>query len=572
MDSVVPNTAEYRYNGGRVQPQNGNAAPKDPAQRVVIFDTTLRDGEQSPGCTMTADEKMAVARQLAVLGVDVIEAGFPAASDGDFDAVQRIAREVRGPVIAGLARANEGDIDRCWDAVKEAERPRIHVFLSTSDIHLEHQFRLTRAQAKERAREMVARAKGYCADVEFSAMDATRSDWQYLAEVVAVAIAAGATTINVPDTVGFSTPDEYSRMIMFLKANVPGIDDIVLSVHCHNDLGLAVANSLAAVKVGARQVECTINGIGERAGNAALEEIVMALRVRADMIGGAWCEVDTTQIIKASRMVSSFTGMLVQANKAIVGGNAFSHESGIHQDGMLKHRATYEIMDAALVGAGDTTLVLGKHSGRHAFRKRLEALGYTLDAEELNRAFFQFKQLCDKKKVVSDQDIEALIQNEVLEAEETPEAYRLENLQVTCSDTSPATAMVKLVTADGRIVTEAAAGDGPVDAIVAAVNRVTGMTCELTEFTVGAVTKGADAMGETVVQVVYNGSRVTGRGVSTDIIMGSAKAYINGVNKLVGQQAKQAQAATPQGAGSTLQGDSGDHTAWTAAAINRAFM
>lgn len=497
--------------------------------RVIIFDTTLRDGEQSPGATLNIEEKVEVAKQLARLGVDVIEAGFPISSDGDFEAVQRIAREVRGPIIAGLARARIQDVDRAWEALKEAEHPRIHVFISSSDVHLKHLFKLTRAEAVVQAREMVAHAKKYCDDIEFSAQDATRSDLDYMCQMLEAAISAGATTVNMPDTVGYTTPDEYERMVLTVLTKVPNIRQAIISVHCHNDLGMAVANSLTALKAGARQVECTINGIGERAGNAALEEIVMALDTRKDFYG-LHTNVDTSQILRTSRMVSTFTGIVVQPNKAVVGSNAFAHESGIHQDGILKERSTYEIMDGKTIGSEGTDLVLGKHSGRHAFRKKLEELGYTLNQEDLNLAFFQFKQLCDKKKVVTDRDLEALIMDEV-QHEKSP-AFRLEQVHVTSGDKTIPTATVQIVTEDGAIITEAAIGDGPVDAVCKAINKITNTVCELSEFNVGAVTGETGAIGEVVFKLKFRGRIITGRGADTDIILASAKAYLHAVNKI----------------------------------------
>ncbi len=504
--------------------------PSADPRRVIIFDTTLRDGEQSPGATLNIEEKVEIAKQLARLGVDVIEAGFAISSQGDFDAVQRIAREVKGPIIASLARVRKQDIDRAWEALRDAERPRLHVFISSSDIHLEHLFRLTREEALAQTREMVAYARSLCQDVEFSAQDATRSDLDYLCKMIEIAIESGATTVNLPDTVGFTTPGEYERMVLTIQARVPNIRQAIISVHCHNDLGMAVSNSLTALKAGARQVECTINGIGERAGNAALEEIVMALDTRKDVFG-LNTNIDTGQIYRTSRMVSTFTGIPVQPNKAIVGSNAFAHESGIHQDGILKEKSTYEIMDASAVGQAGTDLVLGKHSGRHAFRKKLEDLGYEMDGEELNRAFFEFKQLCDKKKVISDRDIVSLIMDQV--QDETEAAYRLETFQVTTGDKTVPTAMVKLLASDGTVLTEAATGDGPVDAVCKAINRLVGLNCELTEFNVSAVTGGEDAIGEVTMKVVFKGRTVNGRGAATDIIAASAKAYLHAINKFV---------------------------------------
>lgn len=504
--------------------------PTAESRRVIIFDTTLRDGEQSPGATLNIEEKVEIAKQLARLGVDVIEAGFAISSQGDFEAVQRIANEVKGPVIASLARVRKQDIDRAWEALKNAEKPRLHVFISASDIHLTHLFKMTREDAIQQTRDMVAYAKSFCSDVEFSAQDSTRSDISFLCQMIEAAIDAGATTVNLPDTVGFTTPDEYERMILTVLATVPNIRKAIISVHCHNDLGMAVSNSLTALKAGARQVECTINGIGERAGNAALEEIVMALETRKDFFG-LFTNVNTGEIMKTSRMVSAFTGIPVQPNKAVVGSNAFAHESGIHQDGILKDKRTYEIMDASAIGAGDTNLVLGKHSGRHAFRKKLEELGYNLEGEELNRAFFEFKQLCDKKKVISDRDVLALVMDQV-QGEVEP-AYRLELFQVTTGDKIVPTATVKLISQDGTVLTESALGDGPVDAICKAIERITGIEGHIAEFNVSAVTGGEDALGEVTMRVVYKGRNVSGRGTDTDILAASAKAFLHAVNKFI---------------------------------------
>ncbi|NWJ97976.1 MAG: 2-isopropylmalate synthase [Chloroflexi bacterium] len=498
--------------------------------RVVIFDTTLRDGEQSPGATLNIEEKIEIAKQLAKLGVDVIEAGFPISSQGDFEAVQRIAREVHGPVVAGLARAIVVDVDRAWEALKDAEKPRIHVFISTSDVHLKHLFKLTREEALQRAKEMVARAKSYCEDIEFSAQDATRSDLDYVCQMIEAVIEVGATTVNLPDTVGYTTPDEYERMISTVLSKVKNIDKAIISVHCHNDLGMAVANSLTALRAGARQVECTINGIGERAGNASLEEIVMALETRKDFFG-LHTRANPAELLRTSRMVSSFTGIPVQPNKAIVGSNAFAHESGIHQDGMLKEKRTYEIMDAETVGAGETNLVLGKHSGRHAFRKHLSKLGYELGDEELNRIFFEFKQLCDKKKVVSDRDIETLIMDRV--QSESDAAYRIEQVTVMTGNKMEPNATVKLIASDGSIVTEATVGDGPVDAVCKAISKLSGIQAELIEFNIAAITAGLDAQAEASIKLRFKGRVVTGRGSDTDIIVAAAKAYLHAVNKFI---------------------------------------
>jgi len=502
-------------------------------ERVRIFDTTLRDGEQSPGATLNRDEKLEIARQLARLGVDIIEAGFPVASPDDFAAVRRIAETVQGPVICGLARAIQADVDRCWDAVRVAARPRIHVFMSTSDVHLQHQFRISRQQALEATRAMVARARSYTDDVEFSPMDATRTDHEYLFEVLEAAVAEGATTLNIPDTVGFATPDEYGALIRDILARVRGAADTIISVHCHDDLGMAVANSLAGVASGARQVECTVNGIGERAGNAALEEIVMALRTRADSFN-LETGIDTTEIHRASRLVSARTGVLVQPNKAVVGSNAFAHESGIHQDGVLKERSTYEIMDAREVGLLQNRLVLGKHSGRHAIKARLQALGYELTAEDLGRVFLRFKELADKKKEVGDADLESLVADEVRTVSET---FRLDGLQVTCGDPGIPTAAVRLLDGEGTLRLAAAIGTGPVDAAFKAIDSIVGPSlpaeARLAEYAVQAVTAGIDAIGEVHVRVEAGARIFLGRSGTTDIVVASARAYLDALNRVI---------------------------------------
>ncbi len=512
---------------------------------VIIFDTTLRDGEQSPGATLNEDEKLEIAKQLARLGVDVIEAGFPASSPGDLAAVRRIAREVRGPTICGLARCVKSDIDAAWEAVREAERKRIHVFIATSDIHMQHKLRMTREQVIERTREMVAYAKSLCEDIEFSPEDAGRSDPEFLYQVLGVAIAAGATTVNIPDTVGYTTPFEFGALIRGIRQNTPGIEKAIISTHCHNDLGMAVANSLAGVLEGARQVECTINGLGERAGNAALEEIVMALYTRRQYFG-VTTNINTTEIYPTSRMVSNYTGLAVQANKAIVGANAFAHEAGIHQDGILKNRLTYEIMDAKTIGLAQSTLVLGKHSGRHAFVDKLEQMGYHLDGEQLNRAFARFKELADRKKVITEADLEALVSDEVFQPQEV---YRLEQVQVSCGDHAIPTATVRLRAPNGETITDAAHGTGPVDAVYKAINRIVGVPNKLTEFSIKAVTEGIDAVGEVTIRIEAepaeeNGLPInpqtgrktllfSGHGASTDIIVASARAYMSALNKLL---------------------------------------
>jgi len=499
--------------------------------RVLIFDTTLRDGEQSPGISLNAAEKLEIAQQLARMGVDVIEAGFPIASPGDFEAVQRIAREVRGPIIAGLARANPADVERAGEAVRDADRPRIHTFVSTSDIHIEHQLQATRDDVKGLARASVAQARALVEDVEFSPMDATRADVEFTAEVVQIAIDEGATTINIPDTVGYAIPDEYRRYLQRLYELVPDLRNVVLSVHCHDDLGLAVANSFAGVLAGARQVECAVNGIGERAGNASLEEIVMLLHTRRPDIR-LFTGAVTGEIARTSRLVSRLTGYPVQPNKAIVGRNAFAHESGIHQDGVLKERSTYEIMDARSVGLEDNQLVLGKHSGRHALRQALEELGFEVDGQALNVAFKKFKDVADKKKQVTAMDLEALVTDEL---RDQVQGYSLEWFDVEASSRRPPHATVGVRTPDGEVVQGSFTGDGPVDAIFRAINTATGIDARLREFRVDAVTGGEDALGETSVVVEVSGQSAAGQGVSTDILEAAGQAYVralsNGVRR-----------------------------------------
>jgi 2-isopropylmalate synthase len=497
--------------------------------RVLIFDTTLRDGEQSPGATLNVEEKVDIAHQLERLGVDVIEAGFPITSTGDFEAVQRVAREVRGATICGLARAVAIDIDRAYEALRNAADPRIHVFVSSSDIHLMHQMRKGREEVLELAEAMVRRAKSYVSNVELSPMDATRTNREYLVEMLTRAVRAGATTLNIPDTVGFAVPEEYGSLIAYLVEQVPGADQVVFSTHCHDDLGMAVANSLAGVRNGVRQIECTINGIGERAGNCSLEEVVMALRTRQDYFE-IDTRVDSTQLLKTSRMVSNYTGILVQANKAIVGANAFAHESGIHQDGMLKDRSTFEIMDPKSVGLRDSTLVLGKLSGRHAFKTRMEELGYQLSPEDLNRAFARFKDLADKKKGISDQDLAMIISDEI----RTPsEVYHLDHIQVSCGDHLVPTATVRLIGPDGQILCDSATGTGPVDAVYKAINRLIACENRLIEFSVQSVTAGIDAIGEVTIRIQAGDRVFGGRGADTDIIVASSRAYVNALNKLL---------------------------------------
>jgi 2-isopropylmalate synthase len=507
--------------------------------KVVIFDTTLRDGEQAPGCSMTLNEKLRVAAALTELKVDVIEAGFPAASPGDFEAVQRIAREVSGPSICGLARCIPADIQSAWDALKEAEQPRIHVFVATSQIHREHKLKMAKDEIIRTAVEGVTRARELCEDVEFSPEDASRTELEYLVEVVEAAIDAGARTVNIPDTVGYTVPGEFSELFQYLLQNVRGIENVRLSVHCHDDLGLAVANSLSAVQAGARQVECTINGIGERAGNCSLEEIVMALKTRASYFG-LHTSVDTRRLYPTSRTVANITGLRPPRNKAIVGENAFAHEAGIHQHGMLRHRATYEIMRPEDVGLARSNLVLGKHSGRHAFRDRVAELGFHLDDVELNRCFEEFKRLADRKKDMYDRDIEAIIMN-VDAGRMGP--WSIEELHITAGTGSIAAAAVILRHSDGREVREAAVGDGPVAAAFTALERVTGIDLDVKNFEVQGVTTGDDAQGEVIVTVEYNRQSYRGHGVSTDIVESAALAYLEVINRVLRRQQAENRAA-----------------------------
>jgi 2-isopropylmalate synthase len=507
--------------------------PAHDPNRVIVFDTTLRDGEQSPGCSMNLSEKLEMARALADLGVDVIEAGFPIASPGDFESVQAIAREVEGPIICGLARCNPADIDRAADAIKNAARGRIHVFLATSTIHREFKLRMSREEVLERAVEGVKRARGYCADIEFSPEDAARTELDFLAEVVEKAIEAGATTLNIPDTVGYAVPSHYASVIRYLKQNVRGIDNVTLSVHCHNDLGLAVANSLAALQEGARQVECTVNGIGERAGNTALEEVVMALRTRQDFYH-LHTGINTRHLYPVSRKLAHITGMSVQRNKAIVGQNAFAHEAGIHQDGMLKERSTYEIMRPEDVGIPRTELVLGKHSGRHALKQRVQDLGYHLTDEQLNRLFDEFKKLADKKKEIYDADIEALAENQLQSA--AGNLWTLAGFTSTAGTGSQTSAAVALKLPDGSIKRDSAVGNGPIDALFKAINRVTGIAVKVVDYRVRSVTQDMDAMGEAQVEIDHNGKRSRARAVSVDVIEASALAYLEVVNRVASRQ------------------------------------
>jgi len=520
---------------------------------VRIFDTTLRDGEQSPGATLTSNEKIEIAKSLARLGVDVIEAGFPAASPDDLNAVKRIAIEVGSegigdnppPIICGLARANKKDIDKTWEAVQHAKRPRIHTFIATSPIHMQYKLKMDPEEVVEKVREMVAYAKSYCDDVEFSPEDAGRSDPEFLYLVLGEAIKAGATTLNIPDTVGYTSPDEFGELISGIIENTQGIEDVIVSVHCHNDLGLATANTLAGIQAGARQAEVAVNGIGERAGNTSLEEVVMAIRTR-EQFYGLQTNIDTKMIMGVSRMVSSYTGIPVQPNKAIVGANAFAHEAGIHQDGMLKHQNTYEIMNPEMVGLSSSKLVLGKHSGRHAFKVHLAELGYELDKEDLEKAFKRFKELADRKKVVTAIDLEALVADQV---SQLTEIFSMDGLQVACGTMGLPTATVRLKGPDDQLYIQPAIGTGPVDATFSAIDEVIKAPNTLLEYSVTAITEGIDAIGEVNVRIKADDDSVStrtsphlntsqtrsfgGHGVDTDVIVASAKAYLSALNKLL---------------------------------------
>lgn len=498
------------------------------SRRIVVFDTTLRDGEQSPGASMNLAEKTEVAQALVDLGVDVIEAGFPIASPGDFEAVREIAKTVRGSTVCGLARCRDADIDRAWEAVKHAQEPRIHVFLATSAIHREHKLKMGKEEIIQRAVEGVRRAVKYCHDVEFSPEDAARTEIDFLCAVVEAAIDAGATTVNIPDTVGYATPRHMGEVIRTLRNRVPNIDKAVISMHCHNDLGLAVANSLACVEAGAGQIECTINGIGERAGNCSLEEIVMALRTRHDYYK-AHTRIVTQRLVPTSRLVAGITGMLVQRNKAIVGQNAFAHEAGIHQDGILKERTTYEIMRPEDVGFAKTDLVLGKHSGRAALADRARALGYRLSGEQLNTVFDEFKLLADKKKHIYDADIAALVEQEI---HTDTERWTLDSYHVTTGTGTVPRVKLRLRRGEETFETELEGGDGPVDAVFLAIEKLTGMTVVCKEFRVHSVTVGKDAQGEVMVEVEHAGQLYRGRGVSTDSVEASARAFLSAINRI----------------------------------------
>ncbi|HOW56353.1 MAG TPA: 2-isopropylmalate synthase [Smithellaceae bacterium] len=500
---------------------------KKDKNRIYIFDTTLRDGEQSPGASMNPKEKIIIAKQLENLGVDIIEAGFPIASEGDFDAVRQISREIKKCQVAGLARANKTDIDRAWQAIKVAAQPRIHTFISSSDIHLKYQLKKTREQVLKEAIAAVTLACSYTDNVEFSAMDATRTDRDYLVKMVEAVIAAGAKTVNIPDTVGYAIPDEYGRLIAYLFANVKNIDDATIAVHCHNDLGMAVANSLAAVANGARQVECTVNGIGERAGNTAMEEIVMALQTRHDLFG-LHTNIKTEQIFKTSRLLTQITGIPVQPNKAIVGANAFAHESGIHQDGLIKEKSTYEIMTPQSVGITDTHIVLGKHSGRNAIAQHYKKMGYDLAEDQLSKIAARVKDLADIKKDIYDEDLEAILYEEIYRGKDK---YTLVYLNVVSGNVAIPTATMELQV-DKEVVRDAGFGNGPVDATFAAIRNITKTNYQLLKYAVNAITGGSDAQGEVTVQLRYDGYSVIGRGAHPDVIVASAKAYINALNRL----------------------------------------
>jgi 2-isopropylmalate synthase len=497
------------------------------SELVKIFDTTLRDGEQSPGATMNVAEKVRVAEQLEKLNVDIIEAGFPISSEGDYEAVKTIARAIKRSEVAALARANPKDIDRAWEAVKGAKFPCLHTFISTSDIHLKYQLKKSKEEVIRITARSVARAKRYTSNVEFSAMDATRSDAQFLIAVCEAAVRAGATTLNIPDTVGYAIPSEFGELIGTIRQRVRGIEKVTLSVHCHNDLGLAVANSIAAIQKGARQVECTINGIGERAGNTSLEEVVMALRTRSDLLR-FHTRINPKHIYTTSRLVSKITGMVVQPNKAVVGANAFAHESGIHQDGILKEKLTYEIMTPESVGILKSSIVLGKLSGRHAFKERLRELGYRLPETDLERAFIQFKQLADKKREIYDEDIESIVVEEILRM---PRRFKLVYINVVAGNVTVPTATVQMEV-DGKLLQEAGFGDGPVDATFKTIKKITRTKSKLLQFAINAITSGTEAQGEVTVKLEEKGNTVIGQGADTDVIVASAKAYINALNKM----------------------------------------
>ncbi len=526
------------------------------SKRVYVFDTTLRDGEQSPGASMNLMEKLEAARALELLGVDIIEAGFPITSPDDFDAVRAISRELRRPTVAGLARCVAKDIDRAAEALRDARKPRIHVFLGTSPIHRKHQLRKSKRQVMRMSVESVERAKAAINDVQFSPMDATRTERDFLVEIVEAVIDAGATTVNIPDTVGWAMPDEFGRLIEHLFENVSNISKAVIAVHCHDDLGLAVANTLAAVKAGARQAECTINGIGERAGNAAMEEIVMALRTRPDEFGGCKTGLRTERLYAVSRLVSRVTGLVVARNKAVVGENAFAHESGIHADGFLKERTTFEIMDPKAVGLARSKLVLGKHSGRHQFRRRLKELGFRLSSEQIDKLFFgPFKELADRKKEIFDEDLGAIVESEIVAV---PEKWRLCGVQVATGTGGMPTATVELQEkGKPEPVRDAATGDGPVDAIFLAMERITGVRLELKDYQLRAVTSGKEAQGEVRLEALCGKQTVSARGVSTDVLEASAKAYLSAINRAVSRAGGAKRARRPKAAAKRKRAKSG---------------
>ena len=495
-------------------------------KKIYIFDTTLRDGEQTPGVSLNAKEKLEIAKNLEALGVDIIEAGFPVTSKGDFEGVKLIAQNIKNSTVNALARANKKDIDTAYEAIKEAKRKRIHTFLATSDVHMKYKLKMTREEVLEKIREMVSYARTLVDEVEFSPEDGSRTEKEFLYKVLETAIEAGATVLNIPDTVGYSTPNEFGKLIKDIKENVNGIENVILSVHCHNDLGLAVANSLAAIENGAEQIECAVNGLGERAGNAALEEIIMALKTRND-IYKINLDVNTEKIYRLSSLVSHFTGVKVQPNKAIVGANAFAHESGIHQHGVLTNRETYEIMTPESVGFKTNNMVLGKHSGRHAFENRVKELGYDILKEDIQEAFIKFKELADKKKEISDKDIEAILNHGRIELEEK---YKLKSFNVSTGNKITSTATVSLEI-DGQVKEEAACGEGPVNALYNAIERLLGRNREIKDYNINAITSGADALGEVSIKLASKDKIVIGRGVSTDVIEASVLAYINALNK-----------------------------------------
>ena len=495
---------------------------------IKIFDTTLRDGEQSPGCSMNLKEKIEMAQQLERMNVDILEAGFAAASPGDLHSIQEISKNIKNCTVASLARAHREDIDKAWESLKYATHPRIHVFIATSPLHMEYKLKMTEEEVLQTTGEMVAYAKSKCSDIEFSAEDATRSNVDFISKIIDKAIKAGATTINIPDTVGYTTPDEYYNFITAIRERCPALKTVDMSVHCHNDLGLGVANSIAAIKAGASQIECTVNGIGERAGNAALEEIVMALKVRKDILN-ADTRIDTKQISRSSNLLTRITGIKVQPNKAVVGDNAFSHEAGIHQHGVLNKRETYEIMTPESIGLDTNKLVLGKHSGRHAFNEKLKQLGYELSQEEINEAFKEFKDLADKKKDVYDKDIEALVSKQMVEI---PKAYELEKYVINSGNIITPTATIS-IRKGSEVIEEASIGEGPIYASFKAIEKIIGKKMELNDFSINSITEGEDALGDAMVKLKEEDKVYVGRGLSTDIIESSIIAYLNAVNKMI---------------------------------------